>query len=79
MVNTHINRAIGVDEALALGGALVDIVDVAIGRVSAGVEIKHVEEVCARVIISKIVGSQSYFRETSGRKERREMHVERKE
>ena len=49
------NAAVGVDKALALCSALVDIVDVSVGWVVTGIEVEIVEETCARVILNKLV------------------------
>lgn len=53
VVDAHVDRGVarGGDIAIALGGGFIDVVDEAIGRVSAGEESEAIEEAIARVIV----------------------------
>ena len=75
-VDPNVDRAVGVllHVAGTVGSALIDVVDVTVGRVIPGEEIELIEE-SLHIIISDGVASLHHLREACGRKDRGlEMH-----
>ena len=75
-IDAHVSGAVRVDEPRLLGGAAIDVVDKAVGRVMALEEVEHVEELGARVVIDDRVACYCGLGNAQGEECGREMHAE---
>ena len=70
------NAIVHIDQSIALGRALIHIVDIAMRRIIFGIKGHQVEEVVARVVVGKrVLGNGERNQSTAKQKRCRKVHI----